>query len=72
MQKTAIVYSFNTLKTGKIAKRIKDAFGKDADIDLVNVEEVSSEQFLQYKNLICGTATWFDGEHLLQVRSHPR
>ena len=62
MQKIAIVYSFNTLKTGKIAKRIKDAFGKDADVDLVNVEEVSSEQFQQYKNLICGTATWFDGE----------
>ena len=62
MQKTAIVYSFNTLKTGKIAKRIKDAFGKDANVELVNVEEVSSEKFQQYDNLICGTATWFDGE----------
>ena len=62
MRKTAIVYSFNTLKTGKIAKRIKEAFGKDADIELVNVEEVSAEEFLQYDNLICGTATWFDGE----------
>jgi flavodoxin I len=62
MQKIAIVYSFNTLKTGKIAKRIKDAFGKDANVELVNVEEVSADEFQQYDNLICGTATWFDGE----------
>ncbi len=62
MKKIAIVYSFNTLKTGKIAKRIKDAFGKDAHVDLVNVEEVSADQFLQYDNLFCGAATWFDGE----------
>jgi flavodoxin I len=62
MQKTAIVYSFNTLKTGKIAKRIKEAFGKGADIDMLNVEKVTPEEFLQYDNLICGTATWFDGE----------
>ena len=62
MQKTAIIYSFNTLKTSKIAKRISDAFGKNAGVELVNVEEVSPEQILQYDNLICGTATWFDGE----------
>ena len=48
MQKIAIVYSFNTQKTSKIAKRISDAFGKDARVELVNVEEITSEQFLQY------------------------
>jgi flavodoxin I len=62
MKKIAIVYSFNTLKTGKIAKRIKEAFGKNANVELVNVEEVTADEFLQYDNLICGTATWFDGE----------
>ncbi len=62
MKKIAIVYSFNTLKTGKIAKRIKEAFGKDANVELVNVEEVTPDKFLRYDNLICGTATWFDGE----------
>jgi flavodoxin I len=62
MKKIAIVYSFNTLKTGKIAKRIKEAFGKDATVELVNAEEVTADEFLQYDNLICGTATWFDGE----------
>ncbi len=62
MKKIAIVYSFNTLKTGKIAKRIKEAFGKDANVELVNVEEVTADEFMQYDNLICGTATWFDGE----------
>ncbi len=62
MKKTAIVYSFNTNKTAKIAKRIKEAFGKDADIEMLNVEEMTPEDFLKYDNLICGTATWFDGE----------
>ena len=62
MQKIAVVYSFNTQNTGKIAKRIKEAFGKDATVKLVNIEEVTADEFLQYNNLICGTATWFDGE----------
>ena len=31
-------------------------------MEMINVEEVTSDQFQQYDNLICGTATWFDGE----------
>ena len=62
MKKTAIVYSFNTHKTSKIAKRIREAFGKDADIDMVNAETITSDEFLRYDNLICGASTWFDGE----------
>ncbi len=62
MKKIGIVYSFNTQKTSKIAKRIAEAFGKTANVEMVNVEEISSEKFLKYNNLICGTATWFDGE----------
>ena len=29
---------------------------------MVNVETVTSEQFLSYDNIICGVPTWFDGE----------
>ncbi len=62
MKKIGIVYSFNTHKTSKVAKRIEDAFEGTAKTEMINVEEISSEQFLQFDNLICGTATWFDGE----------
>ena len=61
MKKIGIFYSFNTNKTAKVAERIKEAFG-EADVDLVNVEETGTEEFLSYDNLICGAATWFDGE----------
>ena len=62
MKKTGIIYSYNTHKTSKVAKRIQEAFGKEWDVELVNVEEITPEQFTAFDNLICGTATWFDGE----------
>jgi flavodoxin I len=61
MRKIGIFYSFNTVKTAKIAETIREAFG-EAEADLVNVEQVSTEQFRSYDNIICGTSTWFDGE----------
>ncbi len=61
MNKTAIIYSFNTKKTGKIAERIKEEFGDD-NLILVNAEEISEEEFLSYDQLILGVPTWFDGE----------
>jgi len=61
MSKTAIVYSYNTKKTAKIAERIRDEFGED-QVDMLNAEELSGEQFGSYDNLILGVATWFDGE----------
>ncbi|MFZ5942452.1 MAG: flavodoxin [Bacteroidota bacterium] len=61
MKKTAIIYSFNTGKTAKIATQIRDAFG-DAGIELVNAEEITGKKFLEYDNLILGVPTWFDGE----------
>lgn len=61
MKKTAIVYSFNTLKTGKIAKQIMEDFG-EGQIDAHNAEEVNEEVFLEYEQLILGVPTWFDGE----------
>ncbi len=61
MKKTAIIYSFNTTKTGKIAGKIKEAFN-DESLEMVNAEEITSEKFLEYDNLILGVPTWFDGE----------
>ncbi len=62
MKKIGLFYSFNGKKnTSIIAKQIIDHF-KDTEIEPVNVEEVTSEQFLSYDNIICGVPTWFDGE----------
>lgn len=61
MKKTAIVYSFNTKKSGKIAEKIKAEFNDDA-IEMVNAEEISEESFIAYDQMILGVSTWFDGE----------
>ena len=61
MNKTAIIYSFNTKKTGKIGERIKEEFDDD-NLILVNAEDISEEEFLSYDQLILGVPTWFDGE----------
>jgi len=61
MTKTAIIYSFNTKKTGKIAERIREAFNGDL-IEMINAEEITEELFLSFNQLIMGVPTWFDGE----------
>lgn len=61
MNKTAIIYSFNTKKTGKVAERIKEAFG-DAPVEMVNAEEITESLFLSFGQIIMGVPTWFDGE----------
>jgi flavodoxin I len=61
MHKTAIVYSYNTKKTGKIAERIKEAWGEE-QVEMVNAEELTEEKFLGFEQLILGVPTWFDGE----------
>lgn len=61
MKKTAIIYSFNTSKTGKIAEKIKEAFNDD-QVEMVNAEEINEEMFMSYDQLIMGVSTWFDGE----------
>ncbi len=61
MEKTAIIFSFNTVKTSQAAKMIYESFA-DENIDMVNAEEITGEKFLQYRNLILGVPTWFDGE----------
>lgn len=61
MNKTAIIYSFNTKKTGKIAAQIKEGFN-DPAIEMVNAEEITEEVFSSFDQIIMGVPTWFDGE----------
>lgn len=60
-KKTAIIYSFHTQKSKKVAEKITDAFGKD-EIDAINAEEITKETFENYNNFILSAPTWFDGE----------
>lgn len=61
MTKTAIIYSFNTRKTGKIATQIQESFD-DPDTEMVNAEDITEENFLAFDRIIMGVPTWFDGE----------
>jgi len=61
MNKTAIIYSFNSKNSGMVAEKIKVSFGND-NIDALNAEELTEDQFLAYDNLILSSPTWFDGE----------
>ncbi len=61
MKKTAIVYSFNTKKSAKIAEKIKEEFN-DESIEMVNAEEITEDEFASFDQLILGVSTWFDGE----------
>ncbi len=61
MNRTALIYSFNTKKTGKIAAQIKEGFN-DPAIETVNAEEITEDLFLSYDQIIMGVSTWFDGE----------
>ncbi|MDX2432633.1 MAG: flavodoxin [Bacteroides sp.] len=61
MKKTAIIYSFNTKKTGKVAEKIRETFNDD-QVEMVNAEEITEEIFMSFDQIIMGVATWFDGE----------
>ena len=61
MKKNAIIYSFNSKYTAKVAEKIQKALGEQKT-EMVNVENISPEKFLEYDQLILGSSTWFDGE----------
>jgi flavodoxin I len=61
MKKIGIFYCFNSNKTAKIANKIAEAFGS-ANLEEVNVEDVTEKKFLSFDNIIAGVPTWFDGE----------
>lgn len=61
MSKTAIIYSYNTQKSKKVAEKIIAAFGEN-EIEAVNAEELKTEVLKKYDNFIVSAPTWFDGE----------
>ena len=61
MTKTAIIYSYNTKKTSKIATLIQEGFN-DPAIEMINAEEITEDTFQSFDHIIMGVATWFDGE----------
>jgi len=60
-RKTAIIYSFHTRKSKKVAEKVIEAWGKN-DIEAVNAEELDKEVFEKHDNFILSAPTWFDGE----------
>ena len=61
MKKTGLFFSFNTKKTSQTAKRIIENLGKE-NVEEINVEMITEDQFTKYDNMILGVPTWFDGE----------
>ncbi len=61
MKKIAIVYSFNSVKSAKIASKIADQLTKFS-VEKLNVESCSGKEFLLFDNFILSVPTWFDGE----------
>lgn len=61
MKKTAIIYSFNTQKSKKVAEKIVAAFG-ETKIEAINAEELTKNVFETFDNFILSSPTWFDGE----------
>lgn len=60
-KKTAIIYSFHTHKSKKVAEKVIDVWGKE-DIEILNAEELEKAVFEKYDNFILSAPTWFDGE----------
>ncbi len=61
MKKIGLFYSFNSIKTKQQVKKIIKALD-EKNLEEVNVEEATEEQFLSYDNYILAIPTWFDGE----------
>lgn len=61
MSKTAIIYSYNTQKSKKVAEKVIAAFGEN-EIEAINAEELTTEVFEKHDNFILSAPTWFDGE----------
>lgn len=61
MSKTAIIYSYNTQKSKKVAEKVIAAFGEQ-EIESVNAEELTKDVLNKFDNFILSAPTWFDGE----------
>lgn len=61
MKNIGLFYGSETVKTGKLAKKIQAAFG-ESEVELVAVETAWIDDFKSYQHIILGSSTWFDGE----------
>ena len=61
MSKIGIIYSFHTKNTSKIADMIADKLS-NYDVEKLNIEEATAEDFVKFDFYILGSATWFEGE----------
>jgi flavodoxin I len=61
MEKIGIFYSYNSHKTKLIGEKIIERFSEN-EIESINAETITEEEFLKYNRLILGVPTWFDGE----------
>jgi flavodoxin I len=61
MNKTAVIYSYNTQKSKKVAEKVIAAFGEN-EVEAINAEELSKEVLENFDTFIVSAPTWFDGE----------
>jgi flavodoxin I len=61
MKKVALIYSYNSTKTAKIAEKIIKEWA-DESLVPVNAENIDEHTFMSYDQMILGVPTWFDGE----------
>ncbi len=61
MKKIGLFYSFHSVKTAKIAEKIKSALDGYI-VSEVNVEDADENSIDPYDLIIFGAPTWFDGE----------
>lgn len=60
-KKIAIVYSFHTQKSKRIAEKIIEGWG-EPELEPLNAEELTKEVMEKYDWFILSAPTWFDGE----------
>lgn len=60
MEKTGIFYSFRSVKTAQQVKKIMKLLG--GDVDTVDVDIATTDDFMKFTNYILAVPTWFDGE----------
>jgi flavodoxin I len=61
MEKVGVFFSFSSHKTSRLGEKIIDSFGTD-EIEKINAERITVDEFLRFQNYIVGVPTWFDGE----------
>jgi flavodoxin I len=60
MKKTGIFYSFRSVKTAQQVKKIIKLL--DKEVESVDIDVATHDDFLQYDNYVLAVPTWFDGE----------